>query len=207
MRTFFAPLLVGLGVALGTVACAGASSDDATTNDESTEDALSMRATVKGTWVAQDGTDVGLDLRPDGSFFRDTAKVLNGMFINGARPWQHDTGRFVMSAKHKTITLHVDGGADEVFVYEYKAAPVLNGMFLPGHEPAATLTLTRQPAPMSHVAFQAQHFKGTTSWCTTDQDCKDELADKTWQPYFLNGSNPKCEVATNVCINHGMPIK
>ena len=204
---FLFPAALALVLSATALACGSADATDPSSDtSDSSEDALSGRSTVKGTWVSQDGTDTGLDLRPNGEFVRDTAKVLNGVFINGARPWQRDTGRFSVSVKNKTITLHVDGGGDEVYAYEYKAAPVLNGMFLPGHEPEASLTLTRQPPPMSHIAFPAQHFKGAQSWCTEDTDCTRELHDGTWNPYFLNGSNPTCDVSTNSCINKGAPV-
>jgi len=161
---------------------------------------------VKGTWSSEDGTETALDLRPNGEYVRDVAEILNGVFINGARPFQRDTGRFSVSVKHQTITLHPDGGAaDEVFAYVYTPAPVLNGMYLPGHEPAAHLTLTRQPPPMSHIAFSPQHFTSVQSWCTADADCTRELGDHTWTPYFLNGSHPVCDVSTNACVNQGYP--
>src|SRR5262249_28375317 len=69
--------------------------------------------------------------------------------------------------------------------------------FLPGHEPTATLTLTRQRASA------AQHFKQSDSWCTATADCTRELQDRTWSPYFLNGANPQCDLSTNACVMHG----
>ena len=215
MRPFAVSVVFALVLPVSVLACAGAGSDPAVGDDTTSEDALTGRAQIKGSWVAQDGMDTGIDFRPDGTFFRDTARILNGVLVNGAsRPMMRDTGRYSVSVKHKTITLHVDNhppdpppGRDEVYIYEYKSAPVLNGMYLPGHEPAASLTLTLQPAPTERLAhpYPAQHFKGASSWCTTDQDCKDELKDHTWEPYFLNGSKPKCE-SGNACVNHGTPV-
>jgi hypothetical protein len=167
-------------------ACGGT---DATSGGEDGQDdnltSSSVAKELRGSWVGSDstvGSMAGLDLRPDGKFFYDTHKVLNGMFVNGFVPTARTEGTYTIKSSKSTLTLHATSPQAEttVYTFKYTPAPIMNGVFRPGFEPEPKLTLTPQPAPGSHVAFPSIQLTGAHSWCTTDADCRDEKADGTW---------------------------
>ena len=183
--------------------CSGTASQDASTSDDS-EDAVST-AFIRGSWAASDptlGSFAGMDLRPDHKFFVDSTKILNGVMVNGSSEgFVRQTGTWHLSTKKKTLTLDFDHGWDSpdpysvVYDYVYTPAPVLNGMYIPGHEPEAKLSLTQAPpTDGSKIAYPTNKFVHQDSWCTTDSDCRTEQEDGT----SLNGSNV-CSTATNDC--------
>ena len=187
---------VGLVISLAAIAC-GSPNGEATTGEDSQE-VVAATANLKGSWVLQGDGKEAIELRPDGSFFRDRTRILNGVFLPGHEPGMiRDQGTFKVSGN--TLDLSITKGQHEVFWFTYKAAPILNGVFLPGKEPSAALVLTRQPAPGSHVAFQPETFKLASSWCTAKADCVAERADKTWSTFEQVGDVVSCNVTTNAC--------
>lgn len=212
-------------IAFSVFACAASSSDESDTpqgdnaDQGNEQDITAAKSVLKGSWtISTDSknltSSVAYEFRPGGEFWRDDNRILNGVMVKDAPPpVQRTSGTYVVNTTKKTITLHITHPIEstEVVKYEYKAGKVLNGMFLPGHEPdtRATLTLTQQPAPMSHVAFPALEFKAADSYCTADSDCKDEAKDKTW----LDGAGApavSCDTKGRVCIaavNAPSPVK
>jgi hypothetical protein len=169
-------LAFALAVSASVFACGASDTspngDPSANVDEGTEQALtSSRQQLGGDWKNDDGSLDALDFHGDGTFIHDQFRVLNGVLINGGSTAPHgrDSGRYVVSTVHHTITLHItDGwhkGSSEVYAFTYTPAPILNGVFIPGKEPAAKLTLTLQPAPGSHVAYPAKHYTHVTSFC------------------------------------------
>jgi hypothetical protein len=214
MRTI-AALATAVSLALTIAACAADASDDSNVpqgdnaDQGNEQDITTAKSVLKGSWtISTDSknmtSSVAYEFRPSGEFWRDDNRVLNGVMVKDAPPpVQRTSGTYVVNTTKKTITLHITSpiNSTEVVSYDYKAGRVLNGMFLPGHEPdtRASLTLTQQPAPMSHIAFPALVFKSADSWCTADTDCKDEAKDKTW----LDGAAApavSCDTDNRVCI-------
>jgi hypothetical protein len=171
---------------------AGCSGSD-TSQDQASSDSEDAVSTtfIRGSWVANDpslGDAAAIDVRPDHKFFQDSTKILNGVLVNGSpQGLVRQTGTWSLSTKNKTLTLNYDHGWDSpdpytvVFAYSYTAAPILNGVYIPGHGPEAKLALTEQPAKGSHVAYPTQKFLHADSWCTSNADCKTELEDGTSQ--------------------------
>lgn len=192
---------VGLVLSLAVAACGG-NTGEAAPEGEDSQEVVSARANLKGSWVLQSEGKAALELRPDGTFFRDRVRVLNGVFLPGHVPGlARDKGTYKVSGS--TLSLKITEGqlapANESFSFTFKA-PILNGVFLPGHEPSATLVLTRQPAPGSHIAFRADTYKRAESWCTATADCVAERADKTWIALgHGTASEVSCNVAANAC--------
>jgi len=210
-----AALVAALALALPVFACSGSDStvDDPAADDNvdqgDEQDITAARNQLKGSWtISKDSEELtsvrAYEFRPNGEFFRDSFRVLNGVLINGApRPVARDSGRYTVNTRTHMITLHVSSPfkSDEKLAYEYTAGRVLNGVFLPGHAPDGNshLTLTQQPAPMSHVAFPALKFDHADSYCTSTQDCKDEAKDGTW---FEGAGAPavSCDATNRICL-------
>jgi hypothetical protein len=166
--------LSALAVSSILVACAadtGSNNEDPAQSDESEADLTAAAKQLTGDWKNDDGSLDAFELRSDGTFIHDQMRVLNGVLVNdpGAPPFGRDSGHFSVSKKNGTVTLHITAGwhsgSTEVLSYSYTAAPILNGVFLPGHEPAAKLVLTQQPAPGSHVAYLPKHYTHKSSFC------------------------------------------
>ena len=207
MRThtaFAAALILGLSV----FACAGntSSSDGAAQGPE--QDIKSGRSPLVGAWtISSDSagytSSIAYVLRPNGEFWRDDNRVLNGVFVNGApHPVQRATGTYTVDTDAQTITFHETSPMtfDQTMSYSYQAGRVLNGMFLPGHEPDthAHLTLTGIAAPGSNVAFPALKYDSADSWCTSTKDCTTEAEEQIWSPG--EGSPITCDDMNRVCI-------
>ena len=169
-----------------------------------TDDAVSTTF-IRGSWAASDptlGSFAGLDLRPDHKFFVDSTKILNGVAINGSSDGLvRQTGTWHLSTKKKTLTLDFDHGWDSpdaysvVYNYVYTPAPVMNGVYIPGHEPEAKLPLTQAPpTDGSKIAYPTDKLTHQDSWCTGDDDCKSELEDGT-----SNEGSDTCNTSTNLC--------
>lgn len=196
-------------LALPVVACAVQSNDDASdpaSDQGSEQDITAAKKNLLGSWtIGKDSKALTMTLayefRPDGTFWRDDTRVLNGFFINGPPPPTRTTGRYTVHAH--TLTLHIDSPqpATEELSYEYTAGRILNGVFLPGKEPdtRAHLTLTQQPAPGSHVAYPALTFDRADSYCTANADCDAERADKTWTPDPSATGTPTCDTKQRTC--------
>ena len=195
-------------------ACSSASQDDGTPQgdavDQGTEqDLTSARSELKGSWTIADGSKdltstVAYEFRPNGEFWRDDNRILNGVLVNGApRPVERTSGTYTINTSKHQLTLHVTSPikATEVLSFEYTAGKILNGVFLPGKAPdtRAKLTLTEQPAPMSHVAYPALDFDHADSWCTSDSDCADEAKDKTWAE-GVGAASVSCDDDARVCV-------
>src|SRR5262249_54770204 len=143
----------------------------------SEQDITSAKSQIKGSWVVDDKSapmtaTAAYDFRPNGEFFRDVHKILNGVGIGGAPPTSvvRESGTYATNTTKHTITLNVKtsfipGGYSEVHGYAYTPAKILNGVFLPGHGPHATLTLTRQAPPFSKIAYPSIAFDQVPSYC------------------------------------------
>ncbi|HEY8077824.1 MAG TPA: hypothetical protein VIF62_27045 [Labilithrix sp.] len=149
----------------------GSNADDGQASDPSEQDLSETGKQLAGDWKNDDGSLDALALNSDGTFIHDQFRVLNGVLVNNsdAPPFNRDSGWFTANKKKGTLTLHVtDGwhaGSTEVYAFTYTPAKILNGVFLPGHEPEAHLDLTAQPAPGSHVAYPTNHYTFTSSFC------------------------------------------
>jgi len=182
----FAGLLLSVSVA----ACSGASPESS--DDSSSEDALSNASAatqLKGAWtLTSDNTSItSIVLESSHKFFRkNDARIMNGMVVNGGS-FQREEGTWTVNASKHTITFHVNG-MDDTMSYTYTPAPVMNGMFLPGHEPKAKLALQGIPAPHSHVAFPLNVYASADSFCFADADCSEELSSKIWTPADAKGT-------------------
>ncbi len=180
-------------LAAAAVACSAASPD---AGDQAAEQDISAAATqIVGSWTI-DASSAGLsstvayDFRPDGSFFRDSKRILNGIFLPGARPpLKRESGTFTVSKSKGLVTLHIDSPAPatEVLAYVYTPAKILNGVCITDACAAhpATLALTEQPAPMSHVAFPTITYDHADSYCTSNADC--------------GADAPTCNTDTSTC--------
>jgi hypothetical protein len=187
---------LALALTLSVVACGSAGSDDAAPQGDQgdEQDITSTKSHLKGSWTITDDSKaltstVAYELRPNGEFWRDDNKIFNGVMVKGApQPVARTSGHYTIDTSKKTISFHVDAGPQKGLVeelsYVFEAGKVLNGVFLPGHEPdtRAHLTLTGIAAPGSHVAFPALKFALADSYCTADADCADERGDGTWTP-------------------------
>jgi hypothetical protein len=205
----FASLAIAATLACGVFACSAAPDESAEPSAPSGEqDLTTVSADLLGSWTIDDstagvGTTIAYDFRPNGAFFRDSNRVLNGIFLPGApHPVLRETGTYSVDPVARRITLHVAGSQavlahTEVLAYAYKPV-VMNGVFLPGHAPKPTLTLTRQPAPMSQIAFPSITYDKADSWCTSVQDCDAELADQTWWPNGVGAVS--CDTNKRVCV-------
>jgi len=157
----------------------GSNADDsATPGDESEQDLTAAAKQLTGDWKNDDGSLDAYAFNSDGTFIHDQFRILNGVLINdpNAMPFNRDSGRFSVSKSKGTLTLHITAGwhagSTEVYDYKYTPAPILNGVFIPGHEPAAKLDLTAQPAKGSHVAFPTKHYTHVSSFCVaTGAEC------------------------------------
>ena len=213
MRTLTA-FATALAVSLSIVACGASAQDDSSADDNSDQgdeqDITAAKAQLKGSWTIDDSSSelsstVAYDFRPNGEFFRDSNRVLNGVLVAGApQPVQRETGRYTVNARKHTLTLHVTSPTtyDETLSYVYTAGRILNGVFLPGKEPPAenaTLTLTGIAAPGSHVAFPSIKYDHAASWCTSTADCDEERADGTWLGGMMVGGPSLCDTSKRVC--------
>jgi hypothetical protein len=192
---FFSQTLVSLAVALSlaSVACVAESGDVETAGDE-----LSTRvpAELLGSWKVADEASA-FNFRPNGTYFRDEARILNGIFLGG-RPTTRVSGGVKFNAARKVMTL----SDNTSYRYEYKPGKIFNGVFLPGSEPAATLKLTRfydakpgQAVPA--IVFPTVEYRKVDSYCSADTDCATELADKTWTPRA--SGKAVCDVQKSAC--------
>jgi hypothetical protein len=204
-------LTVGMMVSLSVAACSGTdgASNEAVSGDD--QDITAAQA-IHGSFVLEGDTKGAYDFRPDGHFTRDTFKVLNGVFLPGHEPSNlvRDGGTYKFDAKKHVLTLHVTEGlfpGDESFEYKYEPGRILNGVFLPGHEPTstATLVLTAIPSHPSLPAMVPMTFKSVESWCTSNTDCADEQKDGTWSPLSIGVPPARhiivaaCDATVNAC--------
>src|SRR5215472_1972367 len=133
---------------------------------------------VHGSWTSENGLVTAYQFNADQSFFRDGAVILNGMVPNGGSlpKFKRTTGWFEIDDAF--LTLHDDDGTDEVFAITFKQA-IINGMYLPGHEPKSKITLTRQVDVEGQfqpdIAFPTVTFDHQKSWCVTIDDCMAEF--------------------------------
>ncbi len=167
MRTAFA--LVAVALATTVFACSSAPEDsdsaaaDGNVDQGDEQDITSTKNQLKGSWdvsaASKDLTSVvSYEFNANGTFSREVNRILNGVLLPGSpRPTENQKGRYTINASKHLVTLHITSPREmtETLAYEYKPGRVLNGVFLPGHEPSnrPTLTLTQQAAPRSHVAF------------------------------------------------------
>ena len=171
-------LAVALALSATVFACAATTdeptADTADGQDSSEQDITSARKQLGGDWKNKDGSLDAFAFNADGTFIHDQLRVLNGVLVNGhggGNTFGRDTGRYTTSTKHGTVTLHVtDGwhaGSTEVYAFTYTAARILNGVFLPGHEPSASLDLTLQPLPTERLAHPnpTKHYGHVGSFC------------------------------------------
>jgi hypothetical protein len=199
----------GLILSLTTFACA-AQTDTQDNAQASSEEDLTGRAEVKGAWrpdsKAFDQNEAWV-FHADGTFIHDQSRILNGVLIAGGPPPGRDIGKFSVSKTKGTITLHVTegwhSGDDEVYDFVYTPAKIMNGVFLPGHEPTATLALTHPPPTNgSKIAYPTITFKMADSYCNglpnvSTADCTTEKKEGIWTP-AIDGEI-SCDVATNTC--------
>ena len=65
-------------------------------------------------------------------------------------------------------------GDKQVYTYAYTAAPILNGVFIPGHEPAAKLVLTQSGKAAHHFTHVGTFCSAVGAECValTPKSCK-----------------------------------
>lgn len=167
-------LLTAFAVSSIVLACGGTDSsnnDEPAQADDSEQDLTAAAKQLTGDWKNDDGSLDAYELKADGTFIHDQFRILNGVMINdpGAPPFGRDSGTFSVSKAKGTVTFHVKSGwhagDKQVYAYTYTPAPILNGVFVPGHEPTAKLVLTQQPAPGSHVAYAPKHYTHVGTFC------------------------------------------
>jgi hypothetical protein len=188
-------------------ACAAAQDESAGNEDRSSEDIVAAAPQLEGSWTIDDASaklssTIAYDFRPNGEFFRASNRVLNGIFPQGGPPpVLRESGTYAVDKVKHLLTLHITAprALTEVLAYEYKPAPVMNGMFIPGHEPKATLTLNGVPAPGSQLAFPAIKYDQASSFCLENNDCVDERGDGTWYPGSNAGTGSTCDTNKRVC--------
>lgn len=201
---FFGSLLLSLSV----FACAAETTDQA---DQSQEQDISAAAKqMAGAWHAGpknfDSTEAYV-FHTDGTFIHDQFRIMNGVLIAGGPPPGRDVGTYTMSKAKGTITLHVKQGwhTGEIDVYDYAYTPakIMNGVFLPGAGPEATLQLTHTPPTNgSKIAYPTITFTAQASYCNglpnvSTNDCNVQRTEKTWIP---SGSGASvCDVSNNAC--------
>jgi hypothetical protein len=174
----------------------------------SEQDLTAAKGQLKGSWTIDPASQsltptLAYEFRPDGTFWRDDGKVLNGLAVKGDPAPARTTGHYVVNTRKRALTLHLDSGDVEVLLYNY-AGRVLNGVFLPGplqSAPEAHLTLVEQAPPMSNIQFPALKFDHASSYCVSDADCDAERADKTWTPGGSGAS--QCDAASRACTVAG----
>jgi hypothetical protein len=211
---FIAAFASSLGLALAVFACAADATDDsAPEGDEvdtgNEQDITKAKSQLQGSWtIADESKDdtstVAYELRPGGELWRDDNRILNGVMVKDApRPVTRSSGTYTINTSKHTLTLHLKNPikTTEVLTFDYKPGRILNGVFKPGSEPdtRATLTLTREPKPNERTRAPSYVFKHADSWCTADQDCKDEAKDKTW----LEGTGAPsvtCDKTNRICL-------
>jgi hypothetical protein len=200
----------GLILSLTTFACAAQTDTQDEPQAASSEEDLSGRAEIKGAWrpdsKAFDQNEAWV-FHSDGTFIHDQSRILNGVLIAGGPPPGRDIGKFSVSKSKGTVTLTVTegwhSGDSEVYDFKYTAAPILNGVFLPGHEPTATLELTHPPPTNgSKIAYPTITFKMADSYCNglpnvSTNDCDVERKEGIWTPAEDGVSS--CNVTKNEC--------
>ncbi len=197
-----------LALSLAFAACGGSPASKGTGTSGTQAATLDQ---LHGSWTSTDGMNTGIQFNADTTFFRDATRILNGVMVNGGS----SNGAFVRTTgtyeiQDSTLILHDDSGTDETFNIDYKPQPILNGVFLPGKAPTATIALTPvvqvdgqfQP----NIAFPTQHFRHPNSWCTSNADCSAEFSDGSWAPFEdvscqgNEGSCISCSPDTNACL-------
>jgi hypothetical protein len=167
-----------LGLALSATIFACATTTDEPTGepagaDSTEQDITAARRELAGDWKNDDGSLDAFDFKADGTFIHDQLRVLNGVLVQNTSgsTFGRDSGHYVTSTNHGTVTLHITegwhAGTTEVYAYKVTAAKILNGVFLPGSEPAASLDLTLQPTPEERLARPnpTKHYKHVSSFC------------------------------------------
>jgi hypothetical protein len=167
MRTLIASAAV-LALATTVFACSGSANDDAAPADQGSEqDITSAKNALRGSWQIESASenltsDLSYEFDANGTFSRKVRKILNGMFLPGHEPTEIQTGTYTVDAKKKQVALSVKSPSPsgpetlETFNYDVQLGKILNGVFVPGHEPPpshTTLSLTRVAPPMSNIAF------------------------------------------------------
>jgi hypothetical protein len=198
--------IFGLVLSVSAFACSGAAPGNEGASNEDAVTSASDSTKVQGAWILQnDVTSVkAIVLNPDHTFFRANARVLNGIFLADAGPGptlQRETGTWSLCAAKGTMTFNSSLGA-ETYSYKFTPVGVLNGIFLPGHEPKDKLELNHTPEckegfACSQIAFPTQVYTRGPSYCLDASDCNSELASKIWTPVTENTGLISCEV--NAC--------
>ena len=162
-----------LSLSVFAVACGAAPEADEAAEAESDE--LSSAAPIGGSWTASDDATFqrAIVFNSDGTFFRDSTRILNGVLIGGnTSPFVRTAGRYTVNNRRHTITLNVSSPtrAVEKYSFAYSPATILNGIIVgPGGRPAIeSLTLTPK------AGGPAASFARATSWCTASADCANQ---------------------------------
>jgi hypothetical protein len=203
-------LLGTLLLSFGMFACAAETTDEANANDPAVEDLTSGQKQITGAWhvgpKAFDSSEAYV-FHTDGTFIHDQFRILNGVLIAGGPPPGRDMGTFTVNKSKGTVTLHVKQGwhtgETQVYNYTYTPAKIMNGVYLPGAEPEATLDL-QKPAPTngSKIAYPTVRFTAQDSYCSglpnvSTNDCEIQRNEQTWLPSGKGKSI--CNVQKNVC--------
>jgi hypothetical protein len=195
---FFGSLLLPLSM----FACAAETTDQAGTEQGQEEDLTSGAKQIMGAWhvgpKAADSSEAFV-FHTDGTFVHDQFRILNGVLIAGGPPPGRDIGTFTVNKTKHTVTLHVKqgwhSGETQVFDYTYTPAKIMNGVYLPGAGPEATLELTRGPHPTIKLTAQDSYCNGLPNVSTND--CEVQRNEHTWVP--AGHGKSVCNVSKNVC--------
>jgi len=203
-------LLGSLLLSFSMFACAAETTDESNAQQGQEEDLTSGQKMIAGAWhvgpKAFDSSEAFV-FHTDGTFVHDQFRIFNGVLIAGGPPPGRDTGSFTVNKSKGTVTLHVKGGwhtgETEVYDFTYSPAKIMNGVYLPGAEPEAKLTLTHAPPTNgSKIAYPAIEFTAQDSYCNglpnvSTADCDVQRSEQTWIPSGKGKS--VCNVSKNVC--------
>src|SRR5947209_296558 len=132
---FFTSFAIAMSL-VAPAACTSSTNEDSNSGDQGSEQDLTAAKTqLKGSWTISDASkaltsEVAYEFRPNGQFFRDGNRVLNGIFLPGAAPpVSRQSGTYTVNTVKHQITLHVTSSLEvtEVVNFEYTPGQVLNG--------------------------------------------------------------------------------
>jgi hypothetical protein len=197
-------LVTPFALAVALFACSGVPNE--TVDPSSQQEVTSDAPHFEGAWrlIEPGGLPVysvaaiAYAFRSNGTFFRDSSRV-EGIFHPDPRPMLRESGTYTVDPIGHSITLEITAPSARTEVLPYE------------HEQAGSLALTAlvEEGPFK-VPFLITYDK-TASWCSSVQDCVDELADHTWDPgptgaagldggASSSGGPVSCDTLRRVCL-------